>query len=44
MVGTQPATSLDTAFGTGIAGDDGTMGDMDLSALGENFGHTCSGQ
>ena len=38
--GTLPATTVDTASGTGIAGDEGTMGNVDLSALGENFGHT----
>ena len=43
LVGTSPATSVDTASDTGIAGDEGTMGNMDLSALGENFGHTCPG-
>ena len=43
VVGTQPATLVDTASGTGIAGGEGTMGNMDLSALGENFGHTCLG-
>ena len=40
LVGTSPATSVDAASGTGITGDEGTMGNMGLSALGENFGHT----
>ena len=40
LVGTSPATSVDTASGTGIAGDESMMGTMDLSALGESFGHT----
>ena len=29
--GTSPATSVDTASGTGIAGDEGTMGNMGRS-------------
>ena len=33
-------TSVDTASGTGIPGDESTMGNTDLSALGENFEHT----
>ena len=40
LVGTSPATPVDTASGMGIAGDESTMGTMDLSALGESFGHT----
>ena len=40
LVGTSPATPVDTASGTGIAGDESTMGTMDLTALGESLGHT----
>ena len=40
LVGTSPATSVNTASATGIARDESTMGTLDLSALGESFGHT----
>ena len=38
--GTSPATTMDTASATGDARDESTIGTLDLSALGESFGHT----
>ena len=40
LVGTRPAVSVDTAPGTGIPRIESTMGTLNLSALGESFGHT----
>ena len=40
LVGTRPAMSVDTSPGTAIPRNESTMGTLDLSALGESFGHT----